>query len=326
MQMFTPVGASSTSDTPLPPADPAAPLPPLEPVSALPPPEAPPAPTIANPGMFDEADHEAKGVLMLDCFDGCRFELQKALSQQFVLSHLVWLGSTQLPGGSMYQFGTQLHERHGDTGKETIMLGRASKDGSLEARLIHLPYPGVTASVVGNLVEEEGRSMGRAELKWKGSDFSAHATVANGLTLTTSYFQAVLPKVALGGEAIVHTGRKICAVSAKARYDDNTNKFTTQLSSIQGGMCSMSYMRQVNEHVALACDFEAVAANLESTMSAGWKYSLRPCTIQALLNSKGQIHATVTENLSPGFSVLFSAMLDHPNAAHKFGFGLQLMA
>ena len=49
---------------------------------------------------------------------------------------------------------------------------------------------------------------------------------------------------------------------------------------------SMSYMRQVNEHVALACDFEAVVANLESTMNCGWKYSLRPCTIQAMLNSE----------------------------------------
>ena len=195
---------------------------------------APPPPTITNPGAFDKADQEAKGVLMLDTFDGCRFELQKALSQQFVLSHLVWLGSTMLPGGNMYQFGTQLQQRHGD--KETLLLGRARQVGSVEARVIHVPYPGVTAHVVGNLTEEEGRSMGRAELEWKGSDFTASASVANGLTLTGSYFQALLPKVALGGEAIVHTGRNICAVSAKARYDDKVNKFTMGLSSIQGGM------------------------------------------------------------------------------------------
>ena len=33
-----------------------------------------------------------------------------------------------------------------------------------------------------------------------------------------------------------HTGRNLCVLGAKARYDDKVNKFVTGFSSIQGGM------------------------------------------------------------------------------------------
>lgn len=99
------------------------PAPPLTSPSptAAPPPSPPPSLTaneLKNPGEYEEIGKRLKGdcslLLLLatllflenvlpNNFDGCKFILQKGLSQRFQTSHTITLGSSTVP--SQWQFG-----------------------------------------------------------------------------------------------------------------------------------------------------------------------------------------------------------------------------
>jgi mitochondrial import receptor subunit TOM40 len=219
---MTPIDLAGTPLAPTIPA-PSAALPSLQEVPlAIPAPviDHLPAPTVrSNPGPWDKCDQETQRILKLDTFDGARFELQKGMGASFATSHAVFLGSSMHPGGKYYQFGSTLIL--GDA----LLVGRVDHAGVLNAQW-HQQYaqaPGVPsrwghhiqASLMPPFSQEESHF--QADFDYKGDDFTGGVKLGSGPLVGLSYFQAVTPRVAMGGEGYVHLGRRMSHVTARAR-------------------------------------------------------------------------------------------------------------
>ena len=76
--------------------------------------------------------------------------------------------------------------------------------------------------------------------------------------------------------------------------------------------------------VSLAASLVCVPKTKVANVSLGYVFNLQTAKISAKMDSSWKMHATVEEHIAPGFSLLFSGMLDHVKEDYKFGVGLQV--
>ena len=276
--------------------------------------------TRKNPGAFDKADADAKRVLTPDCFDGCRFEISKPLNPKFVLTHVVWMGTSMIPAGNMYQFGTNVSQ-DSETFGNTLLIGRLDPSGTLDAQW-HQTFNKMWKTQASWLITADGsRDMLSGDVTCTGSTFTANAKLAQAYS-GLSYFQSVTPSVALGGEVFRHFAQKKTHVFARARYADKKCTATTTYSTM--GVLSANYFRKVDHRCGLAAEIELNTANLDSHLTLGYEFVLRQAKLCGQLASTGTVQATLEEMITPGFSVSFSAMLNHKANQQKFGMGVRI--
>ena len=229
------------------------------------------------------------------------------------------MGSSVHPKGKFYQFGSTLIL--GDA----LFIGRLDNSGTLNAQW-HQQYANskwghhIQASVQPPLSQEE--SFFQADFDYKGEDFTAGLKFGSGPLVGLSYFQAVTPRLAMGGEGFVHIGRRFSHATARCRYTDNN--ITAVATYSTKGTVSTTFLRRVNNRVALAAELEVAPSNLNAIMSIGAEFVLRQCRIQTNVTSTGLIKATVQEIVAPPLSLLLSADVDHNNDVFRFGAGIQL--
>merc|ERR1712150_114977 len=267
---------------------------------------------------FEQVDADSKRVLTPDVFDGCRFELQKVFNPNFVASHVVWMGTPQLPAGHMYQFGTNVAKQ--TAMGDTLLIGRVDPNGTVDAQWHQMYNKMFKTKVVWNISADGSRDMLSGDAEVKGETFVASAKAAQAFA-GLSYFQALTPNFAVGGELFNHFAQKKTHVFARGRYTDKDCTATATWSTM--GVVSANYFRRVNARTGLAAEIELNTGNLDSHLSVGYEFNLRQARLCGTLSSTGTIQATLTEKVMPGLNVTFSSMLNHKANQQKFGVGVQ---
>jgi len=309
--LSTPVESSiSTQSLPLPG--------PIDPLS-LPPPAvdnlSPPTKR-SNPGPMERCDQEIQRVLRVDTFDGARFELQKMLGPHFATAHTLYMGSSAHEKGYLYSFGTTL------VLGDALLTGRFDHMSRVDAQW-HQSYSGPIARfshrIQAQLTPQENHAV--VDLERKGDDNTAGLKLGNGL-VGLSYFQAVTPRLAVGGEGSYLKRFGAMHLTARGRYTDNNNTLVCTASTM--GSVSASFLRRISNRCGLACELEVATANLNSHMSFGAEFIMRQAKFHANVTSTGIIQATLQDIIGNNCFLLLSATVDHRNDIYRFGVGVQL--
>ena len=282
----------------------------------------PPPKFLSNPGAWNSCENEVRRILDVDTFDGAKFEFQKPLDQTgtFFTSHAFHMGSSIHPGGGMYQFGTTFVYNN-----DTLLIGRMDNMLRLDAQL-HMTSP-VSKNLIHRVQASVQSKLDDTHVvldnEYKGLDFTATAKVGDGYLFGCSYFQAVTPRIALGGEFLWLGARRSANVTARARYTDN-NVTAILTGSTAKETVQASFLRKVNNRVGLATEIEFAPASLDAHVSIGGEFIMRQSKFQANVTSKGIIQVVLQEIVAPNLSLLLSGIVDHKKDAYKFGVGLQL--
>ena len=88
------------------------------------------------------------------------------------------------------------------------------------------------------------------------------------------------------------------------------------------GLVSLTYTTKVSDKAMLASDFMWNWNAKQAQASVGYDYILRQSRLRGRIDNNGVVSAFLEERLNAGFTLSFSAEIDHQNKNHKFGFGL----
>ena len=195
--------------------------------------------TLPNPGRLEELKKEAQSVLSPDVFEGARFECNKTLSSKFALLHNVTLASGQ-PGA--YEFGANF----GDEG--VLLASRIDLQGRLNGRLNAQLSDSLLVRMQAQAAPEQYSSNSfKADVDYKGGDFSAAAYVIGGGLLGGSYLQSVSQNLAIGGECFYHAlNRRVRGGAGALRYvwgGKGEHVATAKVGSF--GNVELAYQRKV---------------------------------------------------------------------------------
>jgi carbon monoxide dehydrogenase subunit G len=238
------------------------------------------------------------------------------LGPHFATAHTMYMGSSAHEKGSFYSFGTTL------VLGDALLIGRFDHLSRVDAQW-HQTYPGAynrwSHRIQAQLTPQE--THGIAEFERKGDTHTAGVKLGVG-SVGLSYFQAVTPRLALGGE-VSHL-RKMGAthVTARARYTDNNHTFVCTATTM--GSVSAAFLRRVSNRLGLACELEVATANMNSHMSVGAEFIMRQAKFHANITSTGIIQTTLQDVVGNNVFLLLSAIVDHRNDQYRFGAGVQL--
>ena len=274
---------------------------------------------LPNPGKVDDLKREAQAVLAVDAFDGARFDFNKPLSNQFALTHNVFLGSSQIPPS--YEFGANF-------GDERLLLAsRIDMAGRLNGRVNWQATDSLCAKVQAQLLPDNPQNNStKIDLDYKGRSFYAGATYMGGGLFGAHYMQSVTPALALGVEGIYHPQRQIHGGAAAARCvwgPGGEHVATAKAGSF--GNVELSYHRKVSEKVGLATELN-YHHNKFCTFGLGYEFRLRQATVKGAVMSDTTCTAVIEERVAPGVNLTLSGQLNHKQQDYKFGFGLSLGA
>ena len=304
-----------------PPAGGAAP-PPAAAAAAAP---APPAKTdfmeLPLPVKYEELQREIMMSLKADHFEGGRFDFNKQLNQKFFLSHSVVMGSIEVPAqgnqiikipNATYEFGANVVDTN------YMLVGRALTDGRVSGRLKYDFSDAVSAKLQTS--KEPGFSQVMVDLDYKGVDSQAQLKLGNGQFYGVNYLQSVSNALSLGGEGFYLGGQRKSGVGFAARYADDKTVATGQVATT--GLVSLTYTAKVSDKAMLASDFMWNWNARQAQASVGYDYILRQSRLRGRVDNNGVVSAFLEERLNAGFTLMFSAEIDHANKNHKFGFGM----
>ena len=309
------------------------------PLSSLPTPtsptptKAPPAEKRNYPGMFSDMSAMAQMILRPDVFDGCRFDIAKGFNEKFAVTHTILLGSSFIqPSGRLYQFGTTFTPN-----RATMLMGRVNPaDGNV--KLIAQGLLSERHTLKANCdfnrsgVAEPQPSSGVFNYQWKGDDSScglqAQLVEGDDATLKFSVLQALTSKWVAGAEGEYNTGKGSAKAAFGARYAGSDFMASTNYSFAQSAPANYTinchFMKQVDRKVNLAASLTLVPPRDEASFAVGYVFNLETAKVSATVHSNWSMHATLEEHIAPGFSLLFSGMLDHAKENYKFGVGLSV--
>jgi len=272
---------------------------------------------LPNPGRLEELKKEAQSVLSPDVFEGARFECNKTLSSKFALLHNVTLASGQ-PGA--YEFGANF-------GDERVLLAsRVDLQGRLNGRLNAQLSDSILVRMQAQAAPEQYSSNSfKADVDYKGGDFSAAAYVIGGGLLGGSYLQSVSENLAIGGECFYHAlNRRVRGGAGALRYvwgGKGEHVATAKVGSF--GNVELAYQRKVSEKVALATEMQYYH-NQFCQFGLGYEFKLRSAIFKGLIQSDTTCSAVLEEQIQPGISLVLSGQLNHKKKDYKFGMGLTI--
>jgi len=216
----------------------------------------------------------------------------------------------------VYNFSTTLVQ--GDA----LLIGRFDHMGRMDAQW-HQSYGGNFSRwshrIQAQLTPQESQVV--ADFERKGEESTAGLKVGVGL-LGASYFHAVTPRLAIGGEASYIQRLGATHFTGRARYTDNNH--TIVATGTTYGSLSASFLRRVSNRVGLACELEVATATLDSHMSFGAEFIMRQAKFHANVTSRGVIQTTLQDIVGNNCFLLLSATVDHRNNVYRFGAGVQL--
>jgi mitochondrial import receptor subunit TOM40 len=202
---------------------------------------------------------------------------------------------------------------------DALLIGRFDNMNRVEAQW-HQSWGGnYSHRVQAQLTPQENHAV--ADFERKGEDSTAGLKLGLGI-VGLSYFQAVTPRLAFGGEGSYISRLGATHLTARGRYTDNNHTLVCTASTT--GTVSASFLRRVSNRLGLACELEVATSNLNSHMSFGAEFTMRQAKFHANITSTGIIQSTLQDVVANNCFLLLSATIDHRNDIYRFGAGVQL--
>eukprot|EP00985_Skeletonema_marinoi_P001843 scaffold740_cov119-Skeletonema_marinoi.AAC.1 len=299
-----------------------------------------------NPGPLEMATYDVRRLVSLDTYDGVRVDISKQLSPYFACVHSFHLGTTMLPDGKncSYGFTTQMNDEEG------FMMARVDPErGSVDGRIHKALLGGLAMGKLQLGLSSEGQSdqmLGEVDIgaaTWTAN--LKYGSMGGGNVFGCNYFQAVTPKLAMGGEGmyIGANGNMLSSYTAKYSFDNGTEEATdaapapgppeapSYLAATYNagqGMLSLNYKRAVTaQRVNIGASLECSPMTLESQVLLGAEFNLTRSKMNVCIDGSGRIQSVLETKLGrePGSPALnFAAELDHGKNVMKFGYGLNI--
>lgn len=310
----------------------------------------------ANPGPFEAATMDAKRLVMLDTYEGFRCEINKQVSPYMAAIHSFLLG-TNLPDGrkSTYMFMTQVADEHG------LLLSRVDPARrSVDAR-IHKPLFGglATAKLQASVSPEGQGDQMLCELDFGGFTWTGnlkYGSMGGGMVYGANYYQAITPKLAMGGEGMYISanqnllGNYLLKYTMPAKTGDEgtlaplsrapqlppgtpqpeTSGSSTICAAYNSGQGSvtLNYKRVVTPNrVTLGAELQFSPLSLDSQLLVGAEFKLQRSKISLCLDGSMRLQSLVEAKIgvAPGSPTLnFSADMDHFQDVMRFGYGINI--
>lgn len=281
---------------------------------------------LPSPVRYEDSQREAIMALKPDVFEGLRFELTRPLNQNFFLTHSLFMGNIELPGGATgskqtikmpvgtYEFGANLISEKGH-----FALGRITTDGRLSGRLKYDFADWLSSRVMMQLSNEAGQSQVMADIDFKGKDWNSQIKFGQPGFYGLNYFQSVTPNLSAGGEVFWLPQQMRSGVGLCLRHQGEKHIAAMQLATT--GILSAQYAHRVTDKVMLASDLLWHINGREATAAVGYDVTLRQARLQGKIDSTGTVSCFIMERFAPGVNFMLSAELDHAAKNYKFGFG-----
>jgi mitochondrial import receptor subunit TOM40 len=266
------------------------------------------------PGQFADSFNEVKRLVQVDTFDGFKFDMQKPLTPTFAVSHGLWLGSSLLPGGSMYHYSATV----ADVGDKLIM-GRVSQDGDVDGR-VHFPIGPVMNKLSLSLGRQQDMIMWNCE--YANESGACQMGIGKGPQVQLSFNQAVWRGLSVGMDTIYNGEQKLAPVSWGAKYNAPSWAATAHLNQ---GIVQLQYLRRVSQRVQLGTELATNPFNPEQSMvTVGAEFRMKQSTYQCSVDGSGKIDASLESRFLPMASLILTGQLNHAENAQRFGFALQM--
>ena len=274
-----------------------------------------------------------------------RVDISKQLSPFFAVVHSFHLGTTMLPDGrnSSYGFTAQMNDEEG------FCMARVDPErGSVDGRVHKALLGGIAMGKLQVGVSNEGSNdqlLGEIDLgaeTWTAN--LKYGSMGGGNVWGCNYFQAVTPKLAMGGEGMYIGANGNMLSSYTAKYSLAPNKTDDLDDSVKSaapgdsylaatynagqGMLSVNFKRAVTpSRVNIGASLECSPVTLESQVLFGAEFNLTRSKMNICVDGTGRIQSTLEAKLgrdqgSPALN--FAAELDHGKNVMKFGYGLNI--
>lgn len=306
-----------------------------------------------NPGPLEGATWDVRRLTALDTYDGARVDISKQLSPYFAVVHSFVLGTTMLPDGknASYGFTTQMNDEEG------FLMARVDPErGTVDGRVHRALLGGLAmAKVQGGFSQEGANDQLLGEIDLGAQTWTAnlkYGSMGGGNVFGCNYFQAVSPRLAMGGEGmyIGANGNMMSSYTAKLAFPNVNaaglgNDDIAKAAAAQGppaeapsylaatynagqGMVSLNYKRAVTpSRVSIGASLECSPVTLESNVVLGAEFQLTRSKMNLCVDGTGRIQSVLEAKLGrePGSPTLnFAAELDHGKSVMKFGYGLNI--
>lgn len=301
------------------------------------------------PGPYEQASNDAKRLVMLDTHDGFRCDINKQLSPYMAVVHSFWLGTSMIPDGrnKTYTWLAQVADES-SLYMARVDPGRQSVDGRIHKALLGGLV--MTKLQVGVSPEGQGDQM-LAEADINGMTWSAnvkYGSVAGGPMYGCNYYQAITPKLSMGGEGLYIGVNNALAASYVLKYsipavgDEPPSKkagppgmpgpeppSSTMVASFNPNQgITLNYKRVVTpQRVTLGAELSANPMTLESTVVLGAEFAWSRSKLGVTLDGNGKMQSLLEARLGkePGQPKLsLCAELDHMKDEMRFGYGLSI--
>eukprot|EP00584_Thalassiosira_punctigera_P013011 CAMPEP_0172556698 /NCGR_PEP_ID=MMETSP1067-20121228/68331_1 /TAXON_ID=265564 ORGANISM="Thalassiosira punctigera, Strain Tpunct2005C2" /NCGR_SAMPLE_ID=MMETSP1067 /ASSEMBLY_ACC=CAM_ASM_000444 /LENGTH=387 /DNA_ID=CAMNT_0013345575 /DNA_START=56 /DNA_END=1219 /DNA_ORIENTATION=- len=305
-----------------------------------------------NPGPLEAATWDVRRLVTLDTYDGVRVDISKQLSPFFAVVHSFHLGTTMLPEGqsSSYGFTTQMNDEEG------FMMARVDPErGTVDGRVHKALLGGLAMGKVQvNASSEGANDQLLAELDAGAATWTAnvkYGSMGGGNVVGCNYFQAITPRLAMGGEGMYvgANGNMMSSYTAKYLFPKVNDTGSSDGDSADAaaaapgaeppsylaatynagqGMLSLNYKRAVTPgRVSMVASLECSPVSLESQVTVGAEFNLTRSKMNLCVDGTGRVQSVLEAKLgreqgSPALN--FAAELDHGKSLMRFGYGLNI--
>jgi mitochondrial import receptor subunit TOM40 len=302
----------------------------------------------SNPGPFEQASQDAKGVVMLDTHDGFRCNINKQLSPYMAVVHSFWLGTNMIPDGRKrtYTWLTQVAD------ESSYYLARVDPSQlSVDGRMQRSLFGGLAMGKLQINVSPEGQTdQCLAEIDFSGEAWTGnlkYGSMIGGLAYGGNFFQAVTPRLSMGGEGLYLGANQTMITNYLMKYtmpaagDDVESLASKKLSGpgqpsstfIAGyntsqSLLTLNYKRVVTpSRVNLGAELTCNPVSLESQVVLGAEFKWSRSKLQVAIDGTAKMQSVLETKLGkePGQPTLsLSAELDHMKDEMRFGYGLNI--
>ncbi len=256
-----------------------------------------------------------------------------------------------LPDGKncSYGFTTQMNDEEG------FMMARVDPErGTVDGRIHKALLGGIAMGKLQVGLSQEGQNdqlLGEIDIgaqTWTAN--LKYGSMGGGNVFGCNYFQAVSPKLAMGGEGmyIGANGNMLSSYTAKYSFDNGSEDNNTDASPAPApgpgppeapsylaatynagqGMLSLNYKRAITaQRVNIGASLECSPMTLESQVMVGAEFNLTRSKMNVCIDGSGRIQSVLEAKLgreqgSPALN--FAAELDHGKNVMRFGYGLNI--
>jgi mitochondrial import receptor subunit TOM40 len=300
-----------------------------------------------NPGPYEHASNDAKRLVMLDTHDGFRCDINKQLSPYMAVVHSFWLGTNMIPDGRKrtYTWLTQVAD------ESSLWMARVDPERqSIDGRIHKALLGGLIMSKLQVSVSPEGQGdQMLADVDINGMTWSAnvkYGSVAGAPMYGMNYYQAITPKLSMGGEGLYIGVNNSLAASYVMKYsipaegDEPPTRKTPGMPTPEGPSSTMiasynpnqgitlNYKRVVTpQRVTIGAELNANPMTLESNVILGAEFAFSRSKLGVTLDGNGKMQSVFEGKLGkePGQPKLtLCAELDHQKDEMRFGYGLSI--